>query len=344
MATDSLLDMEMSDIVGGLEGIKILIYGRNTLGKTPNAMKFPKSLLLMGESGGSAIRGYKKAIRSKKDFVKTVAELTNEKTLEQMKEKFQTIVIDTVEDIIELFETALAREYGVKDIGEIQQLERGNPNGYTVCRKDFKQQINLLTSCGYTIIFIAHEGTMKRKKIVDGKEVEYDWIIPKGSKGDNASSTFIRDLCDYRFYIKGNGIDPETKKTIMSTAWCVETDEFYAGSRFPMPSFINPFTAENIIEAIKKSQEQSAEEQNSDLQVYKINTDNYTKEDYFEIIKPYIKKLNGLYPDDTMYIVEQSLGVGNRVSKATDEQLSELETIYCNLVSLACDHGIVVDV
>lgn len=349
MAIDNLLDLEVAEVEGGLEGIKILIYGKNTLGKTPQAMRFPKPLLLMGETGGAAIKGYKKHIKKKKDFVEVVSQLTNEKTLDQMREKFQTIVIDTAEDMIELFEVALAREYGVKDIGEIQQLEKGNPNGYTVCRKDFKQQINLLTGCGYTVIFIMHEETIKITDIIDGKEVEREFIVPKGSKGEKSSSRFIKDLCDFRFYIKGNGVDTSTNKTIMSTAWCVETSEFYAGSRFPMQSFVNPFTAEGIIEAIKKAQEQSADEQDSRLQMFEIDRSGYSKEDYFELIKPYFSKLVTLYKDETTYIVEKSMGTDEKgkprkISSATDDDLGNLEDIYCNLVSFACDKGVVIEV
>lgn len=338
MAKLDLLALEEDSVSYGLEGLKILIYGKNTLGKTPQSMKFPKPLLIMGESGGSALKGFKVKTNSKKDFVDTIMQLTNEKTFPKMKEKFQTIVIDTIEDIIELYETALAREFGVRDVGEIQKLEKGNPNGYSVYRKEFKQHINMLTSCGYTVIFIAHEETVEIER--DGKTVNF--IQPKGSKGDKSASRFIRDLCDFRFYIKSNGVDKETKKTIMSTAWCVETDEFYAGSRFSIQSFVNPFTAENLIEAIEKAQKKSAEEQDSDLKEFKVETNNYTKEDYFEIIKPYVIKLNKLYPELVIEIIESQLGEGVKVSQATDEQLIELETIYTRLVNLACERGIVV--
>ena len=59
MANLNLLGLEESGVSYGIEGLKILIYGGNTLGKTPQAMRFPKPLLLMGEAGGTAIKGYK---------------------------------------------------------------------------------------------------------------------------------------------------------------------------------------------------------------------------------------------------------------------------------------------
>lgn len=336
MANINLLNMEEDLVSYGLSGIKCLIYGKNSLGKTFQAMKFPKSLLLMGESGGSALKGYKLPINKKKDFLDVVKQLTDDKTIDEMREKFSTIVLDCVEDIIEVFEVAICQEYGVRDVGEVQQAKKGNPNGYSVYRKEFKKQISTLTSKGYTVIFLSHEETIKRE---DGTE----YIQPKGSKGDNSSSRFIRDLCDFRFYIRSNGIDPDTKKTIMSTAWCVESDSWYAGSRFDIQSFVNPFTAENLIKAIEDAQKRSAENEGSELKVFKENTSDYTLEDYFECIKPYVLTLNDLYPDLVLDIISSQLGDGVKVSEATENQLVELETIYNNLVTLACNRGIVVD-
>ena len=155
------LDMEEEGVCYGLEGLKILIYGGDTLGKTPQAMRFPKPVLFMAESGGSALKGMKMPIMSKKDFTKAVADLTDPKTLDAVKEKVKTIVIDTVEDVVELFKAAVCAKYGVEDVGQVQQAEKGNPNGYNLYRTQFKKQINLLTSSGYTVIFISHEETIQ---------------------------------------------------------------------------------------------------------------------------------------------------------------------------------------
>lgn len=42
-------------------------------------------------------------------------------------------------------------------------------------------------------------------------------------------------------------------------------------------------------------------------------------------------------------IVENELGAGAKVSKATDEQKMELENIYNQMVTHACDMGLVVE-
>lgn len=344
MAID-LLALEESGISYGIEGLKIMIYGSNTLGKTPQAMKFPKPLLLMGEAGGTAVKGHKISIKSKRDFVDTVKQLTDEKTFEQMREKFQTIVIDTATDIIELYSTAVAKEYNVKDVSEMNS-NKDMPNGYALYRTAFKADINRLCSCGYTVIFIMHEelSEIKEQSIVNGKIKAVGTgafkIVPKGSNSVKDSSRFLRDLCDFRFYIKGNGIDAETGKTIMSTAYAHETADYYAGSRFNIVPVINPFTAENLINAMTDAQKKSAEEQDADLVSFTMDDNGYTKADYVEAIRPYVEALFELYPEEVENIIASQLGDGVKISQAKESQLVELEVIYNNLVALAQERNI----
>ena len=125
MANLNLLGLEETGVAYNLDGLKIQIYSdENAVGKTKQAMRFPKPLLLMGEAGGSAIKGYKIPITRKKDFVDVVKQLTDEKTLDQMKEKFQTIILDCVEDIADVYKQAVAQEYGCRDVGEVQQAQK----------------------------------------------------------------------------------------------------------------------------------------------------------------------------------------------------------------------------
>jgi hypothetical protein len=62
------------------------------MGKTTNATKFPKALLLAFEKGYSALPGvYAQPINSWGEFLKVLRELKDS----AVKEKFETIVIDT---------------------------------------------------------------------------------------------------------------------------------------------------------------------------------------------------------------------------------------------------------
>ena len=347
MAGINLLELEETGINYGIEGLKILIYGSNSLGKTPQSMKFPKPLLFMAEAGGTAVKGHKVTVDSKKKFVDYVNQLTNEKTLEQMKEKFQTIVLDTATDIIDLYKNAVALEYGVKDVSEMN-TNPDLPNGYALYRDAFKKDINKLCAFGYTVIFIMHEELVeiKEQAVVNtknGKKVQATGtgtfqIVPKGSNSVKDSARFIKDLCDFRFYIKGNGVD-EDGNVVMSTAYCHETPEFYAGSRFDIQNVVNPFTADNLIKAMLEAMKRSAENYGADLVAFELKHDDYTKADYLKDIEPVITALFDVYPNEVNEIVDRQLH-GVKIVDAKETQLVELETIYNNLVALAEERNI----
>ena len=197
-----------------------------------------------------------------------------------------------------------------------------------------KWDSNNVCGFGYTVIFISHEETIERE---DGTL----YTQPKGSSNIKDSTRFIKDLCDFRFYIKSNGVDKETGKTIMSTAYCTETESFYAGSRFDIVPVVNPFSSENIINAIIDAQKRSAENAGAELVEFKLS-EGYTKQDYLDDIKPYAMKLSDLYPEESAAIVESQLGANKRISEAREDQLVELETIYNNLVALAQSRGVTV--
>ena len=348
MAKINLLELEETGVSYGIDGLKILIYGGNTLGKTPQAMKFPKPLLVMGETGGGAVKGRKVSITKKKDFVDLCNQLCDEKTLDKMKEIYQTIVIDTANDIIDLYKLAVAQEYGVRDVSEMN-ADPNLPNGYALYRDAFKTDINRLCGCGYTVIFIMHEelAEIKEQTVVTDKNGKTKvgatgtgrfQYVPKGSNSLKDSARFIKDVCDFRFYIKGNGVD-ENGKVIMSTAYCHETPEFYAGARFDIQNVVNPFTADGLIEAMTEAQKRSAENYGSDLVAFEMKHDDYTKADYLRDIQPVMEALWELYSSEVMEIVDSQLH-GVKVSDAKDSQLVELETIYTKLVALANERNI----
>lgn len=352
MALD-LSTLEESGVNYGIESLKILIYGGNTLGKTPQAMNFPKPLLFMGEAGGGAVKGRKVSIKSKKEFVDYVLQLTNDKNLDKMKEIYQTIILDTASDIIDLYKDAVAADYGKTDISQVKPTkeEPNLPNGYSLFRNDFKKDINLLCSKGYTVIFIMHEELAEVKETTvtfnDKKGVNVVTPIgtgtfkymPKGSSNEKDSARFLRNLCDFRFYIKGNGIDEEGH-VIPSTAFCHETVDFYAGSRFDIQNVVNPFTADNLIKAMTEAQKRSAENYGANFVTFELKDDNYTKADYIRDITPIAKAVYPLYPDEYNEIVVRQLKTTNRISDAKESQLRELNSIYTQLEAFAREHNL----
>lgn len=336
MAKINLLELETTGMIGSLAGQKALLYGGNSLGKTKQASKMPKPLLLMTEAGGNAVKCPKVFINKWAVFKDLVKQLTDDKTLEAMKERYLTIAIDTLENLISLCEQSVCNEFGVRDLSEIT----GKQNGYSIYRKDFKAQINKLCSAGYFVLFIDHEENVEVEDSITGEK--YNFIQPKGSGNIKSSTRFVRDMCDFTFYAFGGDID-ENGDTIPSSLLCKQTKHAFARSRYAIQTFVKPFTAKGMEEAIVKAIEKSAQDENAIMSDWKPDYSGYTKEDWIDLIQPYFVVLIKRYPDWTRSLVASELGDGVKISQCTDEQTLNLENIYNQMVTFANDMGVIVE-
>ena len=318
----------------GMQGKKLMVYGVNDTGKTKQLTKLDRPFLIMTESGGSAVNCPKVPCDDWRTFKEIIDDMTNKKNFEKRFEVCRTIIIDTAENLVNESERSVCAQFGVRDLSEIQ----GRQNGYKIARTDFEMQINRLTSKGYCVVFIAHEEKVEMQDEISGET--YMFVQPKGTSNEKSSMRMLRDLCDYCIYLRPNGIDKETYETIPSTAICRRTKNVFARSRFNIQTFIEPFTAEGLIDAVEKSVIKSAEEENVAISEYINKKKSYTKEDYFDIIKPYVERLFEVCGDEVVNIIEAQLGENRKVTDATDDELVALDNIYNNLVTKATLLGI----
>lgn len=339
MAKVDIFKLDSQGFVGSLKGQKIYLYGDSDTGKTYQSTRLPKPILLCAESGGNARNVPKVPINDWDDFTHVVKQLTS--NYEKANELYQTVIIDTVEELVNIVENKVAKRYGVLDIGMVQQADKGNPNGYMVARNMFKQQINLLTNYGYTVVFLGHQTGLEYTDPLTNEE--YIKIIPYNSNKEKGSTRFVRNLCDFCIYVQAQGVDPKTNLTIYSKAVCKETKYIFARSRYAMQTYIDVFTAENLEEAIIKAIEKTAQEEGAGLTEFKRVGFDTTKEDYVTMIKPYFTKVYGLYPDYVTGLVEKELGEGRKITEATDDEITELGNIYSELVAFCCNRGLVVE-
>lgn len=336
MAKIDIFAKQDTNMVKGLEGQKLYLYGSNSLGKTMQATRLSKPLLLMAESGGNARNVPKIPIDAWADFTQVVKQLIG--SYDKAKDLYQTIIIDTAEMLVSIVEQEIAKMYGVVDVSMVQEAAKGNPNGYLLSRSMFKNQINLLTKHGYTVVFISHESVDD-----DEKSPTYGKVIPFNSNKEKGSTRFLRDLCDFVIYVKSNGIDAETGDTIYSSAYFRETSNFFARSRYTrIQPFIKEFTAENLTKAIEDGIAETAKDEGMGLVSFKEKNviGDYTKEDYIQLLQPYVAKLFSLYPDYVAEQIESQLGVGKKLTEATDEQVTELGALYSTFVDFCTQRGI----
>lgn len=334
---DDLLTKEVK-FDSSLAGKKIYLYSTNNTGKTYQATRLSdKTFLIATEAGYGAVTCAVKDCDDWKTFKEIVADFTSPKNLEKRLEQVEVIVIDTLENLVAQSERSVCNKFGVSDLSEIT----GRQNGYKMARTDFELQINKLCSKGFCVVFIGHEETIEVTDEVTGET--YSFIQPKGTSNEKSSCRQVRDLADYTIYLKPNPCDRETFKVVPSTAICVRTKGAFARARFDMTPVINPFTAEGLRKAIEDSVKKSAENEGvSTTDFFTAQSEKHidTKEDYFEIIKPYITKLYAVCADDVTNIIATYLGEGRKVTDATDDELVALSNIYNDLVTKATMLGI----
>lgn len=315
-----IFNPQVSVIAHGLEGKTILLYGTNNVGKTNQAVRAGKPFIMACESGLSGVGGVKYApINNWASFKKVVKQLTSKSTVEKAKELYQTIVIDEVYASSMYCQDFICQIYGngAIDLGD----DTGNTklNLYRLYEKEYWREINKLVGSGYTIIFIAHQ-------TIDSKT---NFISPKG---DKRCIQPILDATDVVAYIRPNGVD-ENGKEIKSSAYFVQTDEFFARSRYPyMVEKIDEFTIENLTEAINKAIADQAEAEGLTTVSYEeqkemntVETKSY--EELMDIMQKYGELIaeNG-YIEDLTSIVEENLGQGRKAAdlKKGQEQIIEI--------------------
>ena len=355
MAKVNLRELKPEPIVKSLKGQKIYLYGSNDTGKTFQSAKLPKPLLLMTEPGGNAVACPKQTVTKWAIFKDIVSQLTSERVdkndkdgrleWETMQDLFLTVIIDTVDNLVDEAEKSVCQEFGVRDLSEIDKSEA---NGWAIYRKDFKTQIDRLCQFGYTVVFIGHEevetrdenGNKVTKKTKGG--TYYEFVQPKGSGNEKSSTRFVRDMCDFCMYLRPNGID-ENGVTIPSTAICKETKFSFGRSRYAIQTYIDPFNAANLQDAIFDAIEKTAKDEGASLCGWEKKDASLKAQDWIDMIKPYMKAIFSKSPEFAQAVVEEELGAGKKVSAATEEDVTQLENIYNKLVTFAANQQIKVE-
>ena len=163
MAVLDLTNLTPTTISRDLKGKYICIYSLPKVGKTTMACQFPRNLLLGFEHGWNALSGVMAVDIPKwtdaRLYLKQLAK-------PEIREKFDTITIDTIGIAWEACETFVCQQHGVQKINEIPW-----GGGYTACRKEFESFLRQITQLGYGLVVIAHV-SKRIEKNANGDEIE----------------------------------------------------------------------------------------------------------------------------------------------------------------------------
>lgn len=322
--TYDIMNPMISTVAKGLDGKVITLVGSNSTGKTKQATRMKKPFYLGFEKGIRAIAGIPfLPINNWTDFVKINKQLTNPKTLDKVKEKYQTIIFDEVYTSALYCQDFLCRKFGVETIGD------GN-DGFGLWKEyevAYWEQIDKLLSAGFTLIFISHVETTK-----EGKQIP---------KGDKRSIKPIIDNSDVVAFLEFGGID-EDGKVIKSSAWFAETDKFFARSRFDyIDTYLPEFTAENLEKAISEAIARQEEAEGIEAVSYEEQQGTYESEKLdFEAIRDEVNEIGNKlatsgHLDELLELVEKHLGKGKKVAEAKPSQVELLSLLLLDVRDLA---------
>ncbi len=240
MALD-LLNLQPTVISRDLKGKFVCIYSIPKAGKTSLACQFPKNLLLGFEHGWNAISGAMAVDITKwSDFKLYLRQL--EKA--ELKEKFNTITIDTVGLAWEMCEQYVCTQNGVQKIADIPW-----GGGYTACKKEFESCLRKITQLGYGLVIIAHSEKRVEKRSDDSEVEILGPAIPK------RAYDIVNQLVDIIGYIDVTWDEDGNSERWLYTR---KTPTIMAGSRFkylePKIKFGYQELVDAIADAIEKSE------------------------------------------------------------------------------------------
>ena len=323
MATFDLLSLQPHKVSRDLTGYITYIYGEAKTGKTTLATQAGTALLFAFERGYNALPGvFPVDVTSWGDVRSLVRELKKK----EVKEKFQTVIFDTVDIAGTLCEKYICAQNGVDKIGEIPYGQ-----GWTLMKKEFEEILRTITQLGYALFLISHEKdkVFKRK---DG--TEYNQIVPSCPTTFNEIAKNVADIYGYaEKYGDENGVS-KVRLVLRSKDNSVD-----CGCRFKFIEPIIEMSYKALVDAINTAIDKEAELTNGQFVTNDRNFVSVAKAlDYDALLVEFnnlatslMEKDAAAYGPKITFIVDKYLGRGKKVSDSTPAQVELIDQIVSEI-------------
>lgn len=317
-----LLSLEPQRISRDLKGKYILLYGLPGVGKTSLASEFKNVLIAGFEMGTNALNNvYVQPIKTWKDWRDMVKQLC---TKDALKDKFDSIAIDTADFAWDLCVKWICSQNGVEKLGDIPW-----GGGYDLAKKEYTQTFRDLTYSGYGLVFISHstEKTYKNEKGED-----YTQIVPALP---NRPFDIVNKMVDIIAYIREIPVEMGDKVENKRYMFLRGDQRFLAKSRF---KYIKPrieLSYQGLVDAIFEAIDEEVAHTGGTAS----NEENpYTKQNFEEIMED-AKQLWGQVvqndkTEQALAILEEEFGKPTRFSEILPEQTKELNAALIKIRDL----------
>lgn len=333
----NLLNIQPHQVSRDMRGYIVFFYGDPKSGKTTTAVQFPNSLLLAAEKGYNAIPGVMaQPINTWGEFKKVLRQLKDP----AVKEKFETIILDTVDLFYDycvkyICENAKRSDggFGVDTIGDIAYGK-----GYTLVKQEFDECLRSVVNMGYGLVMISHAVDKSFKDEVGN---EFNKIVPTLDKG---GTNIVSRMADIYGYSRGVTLEDGTSVTKL---FLRGTSRYAAGSRFKYTPEHIDFTYENLVNTIADAIDMQMKETNKEyFTETRNNLYQVTELDFDALMEEFnsiIKELTETVPEEEFIsfwqpriieITDKRLGKGFKVSQCSREQTDVLSLIIDDLQAL----------
>lgn len=338
MAID-IFSIQPSVISRDLSGKSFLIYGTRKSGKTSNAVKFPKPIVLGFEKGwnmlsgviGQPINKWSEALTVKKQLLKDAKDVEEGKKTETA---FKTVVADTADLAYLMCEQHILDKEAVEYLDETE-----SKRGYKAVKKEFNMFFQDIVKAGYTLVVIAHSET---KQIKENGE-KYERTQPLVEKRGFEVLAGLVDVIGFA----SNEID-ENGNNIMTLT--LRGNQFLeAGTRNKYMSEKIPFTYEALLKDMQQAidkleKEDGAVVSDKPIEVYKDQTEVADFKDTVTRIGKIAKALNEQeMMDKYTAITNNYLGKGKLVRECDATQIDLLMLILDDLEDLIKEETILIN-
>jgi hypothetical protein len=338
MAID-IFSIQPSVISRDLSGKSFFIYGDKKSGKTSNAVKFPKPLLVAFEKGYNMLSGvmaqpvnkWKEAIDIKKQLLKDVKAVVDG---EKNETTFKTIIVDTADIAYDMCESFILAKEGVEYLDETE-----SKRGYKAVEREYDGFFQEIVKAGYTLVVISHSDTKQMKE--NGEK--YDRTQPTVDKRGLKVLARLVDVIGYSTF------EPKEDGTNEMVLYLRGSKNLEAGSRNKYMSAKIPFTYNALLtdmqQAIDKLvKEDGAVVSSKPIEVYKDQTESADFNDTMnEIKKIAVAFKNQDISDKYTAVTNNRLGKGKLVRDCDATQIDLLMLVLEDLKDIVKEEGILID-
>lgn len=323
MADFDIFNPQVSRVAKSTDNLVITIHGLGGVGKTPAICKMEKPLYLaFGKSGLSGLNNIPFfSINDWATFKKINKSLCNKKDYDKIHEQYNTIILDEMEILYTYCEQYVSMTNGVTKIKE------GN-SGYGLwsdLKAEWEAEMLRLIGSGLCIVFILHSAPDENGCMFPVGDVKR--MLP-----------ILLNHSEIIGYAKGNGVNPETGKSLHSSLMLAGNEEYFARTR---NEYFNPcvedFTGPNLINEYYDALDRQSKaegvtpitkaEQDKQYESEKVDFDALMSE--VTELGQKLAEIKGV--DALTDIVENVMGKGAKVTLATPKQSQAVQIVLMDI-------------